>query len=55
MVQTLPTDQKQALVTVTGIKGTLAAAAVKTGPVAAATAASAPELVKLVNAALAAG
>lgn len=55
VVQTLPTGQKQAIVTVTGINGTLAATAAKTGPVAAVTAASAPELVKLVNAALAAG
>ena len=55
VVQTLPTGQKQAMVTVTGINGTLAATAAKTGPVAAVTAASAPELVKLVNAALAAG
>lgn len=55
IVQTAPTGEQQAIVTVTGLKGTLAATAVKTGPVAAVTAASAPELVKLVNAALAAG
>ena len=54
-VQTLPTGQKQAMVTVTGVKGTLAATAVKSGAVNAVTAASAPELVQLVNAALAAG
>jgi hypothetical protein len=54
-IQTLPNGQKQALVTVTGIKGTLAATVAKTGPVGAVTAASAPELAKLVNAALDAG
>jgi hypothetical protein len=54
-VQTLPTGQKQAMVTVTGVKGTLAATAIKRGAVNAVTAASAPELVQLVNAALAAG
>lgn len=54
-VQTLGTGQKQAMVTVTGVKGTLAVTAVKRGAVNAVTAASAPELVQLVNAALAAG
>jgi hypothetical protein len=55
IIQTLPTGQKQAMVTVTGVKGTLAASAVKTGAVNAVTGASAPELAQLVNAALAAG
>lgn len=53
--QTLPTGQKQAVLTVTGVKGTLAATVVKTGAPGAVTASSAPELAKLVNAALAAG
>lgn len=51
--QTLPTGQKQTMVTVTGVKGTLAATAVKAG--ATLTADSAPELVQLVNAVLAKG
>jgi hypothetical protein len=53
--QTLPTGQKQAVLTVTGVKGTLAATVVKTGAAGAVTASAAPELAKLVNAALAAG
>ncbi|MFC9353350.1 hypothetical protein [Arthrobacter sp. NPDC057013] len=53
--QTLPNGQKQAVLTVTGVKGTLAATAVKTGAAGTVTASAAPELVKLVNAALAAG
>ncbi|MFP3461970.1 hypothetical protein R5O87_14065 [Arthrobacter globiformis] len=53
--QTLPNGQKQAVLTVTGVKGTLAATAVKTGAAGSVTAGAAPELAKLVNAALAAG
>jgi hypothetical protein len=53
--QTLPTGQKQAVLTVTGVKGTLAATVVKTGATGTVTASAAPELAKLVNAALAAG
>jgi hypothetical protein len=53
--QTLPTGQKQAVLTVTGVKGTLAATAVKTGAAGTVTASAAPELAKLINAALAAG
>ncbi|MFE4542734.1 hypothetical protein [Arthrobacter sp. NPDC056727] len=53
--QTLPTGQKQAVLTVTGIKGTLAATVVKTGAAGTVSAGAAPELAKLVNAALAAG
>jgi len=51
--QTLPDGQQQASVTVTGIKGTLAATAVKAG--AGLTAEAAPELVQLVDAVLARG
>lgn len=54
-IQTLSTGQKQATVTVSAVKGTLAACAAKTGAVGAVTADSAPELTALVNAALAAG
>ncbi|MDQ1594802.1 MAG: hypothetical protein QOH40_1358 [Arthrobacter pascens] len=54
-VQTLPTGQKQATATVTGVKGTLAATAVKIGAVETVTAASAAELATLVNTALADG
>jgi hypothetical protein len=53
--QTLPTGQKQAVLTVTGVKGTLAATVVKTGATGAVTASAAPELARLVSAALAAG
>ncbi|MFC7847275.1 hypothetical protein ACFUTU_02225 [Arthrobacter sp. NPDC057388] len=53
--QTLPKGQKQAVLTVTGVKGTLAATVVKTGAPGAVTESAAPELAKLVNAALAAG
>lgn len=55
-VQTTPTGQKQVCnVTVTGVKGNLAVTAMKSGAVGAVTTADAPELAKLVNAALAAG
>lgn len=53
--QTLPNGQKQAVLTVTGVKSTLAATAVKTGAAGTVTASAAQELAKLVNAALAAG
>ena len=53
--QTLPNGQKQAVLTVTGVKGQLAATVVKTGAAGAVTESAAPELAKLVNAALAAG
>jgi hypothetical protein len=55
-VQTTPTGQKQVCnITVFGVKGTLAVTVMKSGAVGAVTAADAPELAKLVNAALAAG
>jgi hypothetical protein len=55
-VQTTPAGQKQVCnITVTGVKGTLAVTVMKSGAVGAVTAADAPELAKLVNAALAAG
>ncbi|MBT2519764.1 hypothetical protein [Arthrobacter sp. ISL-28] len=55
-IQTTPAGKKQVCnVTVLGVKGTLAVSVMKTGAVGAVTAADAPELVKLVNAALAAG
>ena len=55
-IQTTPTGQKQVCnITVLGVKGTLAVTVMKSGAVGAVTAADAPELVKLVNAALAAG
>ena len=53
--QTLPNGRKQAVLTVTGVKGTLAATVVKTGAAGAVTESAVPELAKLVNAALAAG
>jgi hypothetical protein len=52
--QTLPNGQKQAVLTVTGVKGQ-AGTVVKTGAAGAVTESAAPELGKLVNAALAAG
>lgn len=55
-VQTTPAGQKQVCnITVLGVKGTLAVTVMKSGAVGAVTAADAPELAKLVNAALAAG
>jgi hypothetical protein len=55
-IQTTPTGQKQVCnITVFGVKGTLAVTVMKSGAVGAVTAADAPELAKLVNAALAAG
>ncbi|APX03949.1 hypothetical protein [Arthrobacter sp. QXT-31] len=55
-IQTTPEGQKQVCnLTVFGVKGNLAVTVMKNGPVGAVTAADAPELAKLVNAALAAG
>jgi hypothetical protein len=54
-IQTTPTGQKQVCnITVFGVRGTLAVTVMKSGAVGAVTAADAPELAKLVNAALAA-
>jgi hypothetical protein len=55
-IQTTPGGQKQVCnLTVFGVKGNLAVTVMKSGTVGAVTAADAPELAKLVNAALAAG
>lgn len=55
-IQTAPGGQKQVCnLTVFGVKGNLAVTVMKSGTVGAVTAADAPELAKLVNAALAAG
>jgi hypothetical protein len=53
--QALPNGQKQAVLTVTGVKGTLAATVAKTGAAGTVTESAVPELAKLVDAALAAG